>query len=295
MTRHRHFLVLSSGYCGSLWLGAALDRIPQISCSSSRLYGLTIPHNSGIDLSAIDPLLIHALTTGSVGSTPSDTFIRCAQHKPEAVALGDVHGWRVETLPETLPEQPVLSHLVRHPVVLLERMVQEQAHRYREFPRVRAFMTDTFSGLRQTYGAALDGLEYSLQQQERALSFLWGFHEIYRAVLGVSQRPDIPLWGFERLINDRAHFCALVSQLTGGAVEADSAVLDTLFTKTEQQQLGRYRNSGLNSQTDPAEVWAGWAPQEQAVFRRLSDLFDLRALYAPVGYSFDFLLSDGAA
>lgn len=295
MTRQRHFLVLSSGYCGSLWLGAALDRLPEISCSSSRLYGLTIPHNSGINLAAVDPCLINAIATASAGATPSAMFTQCAQRKAGATVLGDVHGWRVETLPETLPEQPVLAHLVRHPVVQLERIVQEQAHRYREFPRIRAFMTDNFSALCQKYGAALNGLEYSLDHPERALSFVWGFHEIYRVMLEVAARPDIPVWGFEPLINDRAHFRAFVCLLTGGTVEVDSAVLDSLFTHSEQQQLGRFRNSGLNSHTDPAGVWAGWIPQEQALFRRLAETLNPAALYAPVGYSFDFLASDGAA
>lgn len=295
MKSYRHFLVLSSGYCGSLWLGAALDRFPEISCSSSRLYGLSVPHNSGLDLSAVDPYLIGKLVQMQSVPTPSAVFALCAQHKPGAIALGEVHGWRVKTLHETLPEHPTLAHLVRHPVVLLERIVQEEIHRYRHFPRVRTFMTDKLDLLLQTHSLLLNGLNYDIGQQERSLPFLWGVHRLHTVLQEASGRPDIPLWGFERLLNDRSHFSDFVSALTDGAVDADPTVLDSLFAHTEQQQLGRFRSSGLDSHTDPASVWNGWLPQERALVHRLFDVFDPATLYAPVGYTFDFLTSDGVA
>lgn len=289
MSQSAYFLVLSSGYCGSLWLAAALDRHPGISCSGNRLLGLRIPHNSAFDFSAIDPLLVsHMVDFGGV-ATPSETFRLCQQRKPGAVAFGDVHGWRVKTLKDFPAEQPALAHLVRHPVVLLERIIQEQIHRYRQFPRIRVAMDGAFSDLCEAYGPLLKGLTYDLADQERGPCFLWGIHELRAVFDEIRSRPDIPLWGFERLIADRAHYADLVSSLTGGAVIADDLYLDTLFTVEQAASSGRFRGSGLTSTTDPADVWDGWLEQEKDVFRRLCAHFDPATLYAPVGYSLDFM------
>lgn len=292
MTCHSLFLVLSSGYCGSLWLAQALDRHPDVSCSCS-LVGLSIPHDGGFDFSKHDPGEIDAMMRALGINSIDEHFDRVLARK-SARAAGDVHGWRVSSYREAIASRPhrpaALAHLVRHPITLLERITQEQVHRFHSFPRIRQSMMELFPRLCQAYQPVLAGMEWDFGADGyRSLGFLSALNEIVLVLNDMEQGADIPLWPFEELTSSRDAFRRLVDTLTGGAVTATPAYLDAIFDPSALDNSGRYRKTGIDRTSSPADIFGRWSPQEQEAFRRIARLRLMPDLYRSVGYDFDFI------
>lgn len=292
MSQSEYFLVLSNGYCGSLWLAASLDKHPDISCSCSKWIGLGIPHDSGFDFGSRDPAAISMIIEEMGLKGIDDLFDRLVARKP-AKLTGDVHGYRVATYHDALGKsihRPAnLAHLVRHPVPLLERITQEMVHRYTSFPRIQRLMTQNFPQVGKVLGPALVGLEWRFDTEGRGLGFLYGLNEFYRVIEDVRAAPNIPLWAFEHLNSDREVFASLVSALSNGAVSASEEYLNTIFDPQSLATSGRFRKTGVDMASQPEAIFAKWLPQEQEAFRRVVRAFGLPALYQPVGYGFDFI------
>lgn len=291
MAQPKLFLVLSSGFCGSYWLAASLDKHPGISCSCAAFVGMKVPHDS-FEFGKYDPGVIDAFVREQGITTIDDLFDRLKARKP-ANAAGDVHAYRGSVYKGAIgraPHQPAaLAHLVRHPVVLLERIALEQIHRYTSFPRIQELMTKAFPGVCGALEPILAGIDWQIGADLRGLGFLFAILELQRVFTDLEVVPEIKLWAFENLISDRDTFARLVHELTGGAVRASDEYLDDIFDRGNLETSGRYRRTSVNSASSPDQVFAHWAEQEREAFRRLMHARDIPTLYRSVGYDFAFV------
>jgi hypothetical protein len=291
-TMDKYFLVMSSGYCGSYWLGSALDRHPDISCTCSKIVGLSIPHDSGFDISRHDPAIINEMMNRQGIASIDDMFDRVTARKP-AKAGGDVHGWRISNYRENcakLPHRPAaLMHLIRHPAVLLERLSLEHVHRYKTHPRITTVMSGLFPEVCEQLQPILFGLDWKIEEDLRGLGFLFGLNDLLRVLHDVESSREIPLLTFENLMSSPAVFADLVHTLTGGSVVATADYLETIFAPDNLENSGRYRKTSVGRGSQPAEVFAKWSPQEQEAFRRVARTYSIAELYQSVPYDFSFI------
>lgn len=291
MDDYRYFLILSSGYCGSLWLGAALDKHPEISCSANRLIGLSLPHDSGFDFSAQDPAIVDAMIRDQSIKSIDDLFERVRLRKRARLA-GDVHGYRVATYGNAVASAPhreaVVAHLIRHPVILVERITREYIYRFQSFPRWRRELTTLFPTVCEALAGGLSGIAWDIGEDMRGFGFLFAIRDVVTIFREIAQSPDLTLWAFEHLQADPEVLSRLVSLLSGGAVVASPEFLAAVYNEESLKNSGRYRRTDVTGAVDPAGIFSAWLPQEREAFRRLAAPFDLARLYQRVGYRFDF-------
>lgn len=293
MSGKAYFLVLSSGYCGSLWLAAQLDKHPDISCTCNG-FGLALPHDSGRDFSTVDPAAWTQLYRDLDIGTPEKLLTRVESRK-EARVVGDVHGFRVETYLEAVKSEAhrpaTVMHLVRHPITLLERMTLENSHRYQSFPRIAQCMQQNLQKSAKTLGKFFFDLPIDFNTL-RFISFFYAVWDLIRVFQEIHATPDLPLVQFESVISFPKIFSDLTKILSSGLVEADKTYLVNVFSQESLENSGRYRRSAVTHRTSAAEQYGKWSPGEQEVFRRLRESYALDELYAKAGY--DFFLGDNS-
>lgn len=290
MRHPKLFMVLSSGYCGSLWLAGSLDRHPSISCSCGPV-GIYRDHDSGFEFGRYDPGIIHRLLGYDEAMVIDEHLDKVIARKPALVA-GDVHGWRVSTFLEAKASSQrsmELAHLVRHPVPLLERMTLEYIHRYKSFPRVQQVLNEAFPQLVRFVQPILAGMEWDLEANDfRGLAFLYALRDLIRVFDEMESGKQFPVWAFEDISNSREKFAGLVDFLGQGAVSASNEQLDAVFDPENLKNSGRFRKTGVSMKSAPKDVFFAWAEHEQEAFRRAARMYDLRNLYQRVGYDFEF-------
>jgi hypothetical protein len=289
MTDKGYFLVLSSGFCGSLWLAAQLDKHPEISCTSNGFIGLAMPHDSGTDFSAVDPAHWDHIQSQLDVATP-DKLLAKVEARKVARAVGDVHGFRVEsylTAKDEIHRPVVVQHLVRHPVTLLERMALEHAHRFQSFPRIAEAMVQKLPVAAPQLSHVFSGIPLDYNSI-RFVALFYAVRDLIRVLQEITRTPDIPLVAFEQVIGSPDAFSSLVGTLSGGLVEADETYLGHVFSPDSLENSGRYRRSAVSHRVGAAEQYAKWTPAEQQVFQRLLTSYRLEERYAAAGYDFSF-------
>lgn len=285
-----YFLVLSFGYSGSFWLGSTLDRHPQISCTANQVIGLTLPH--GTTIGNKNPLKMAGLESEARPATIDEQFDRVAERKP-ALAVGDVHGWNGTTYFEAAaraPHRPArIAHVLRNPIVLLERIRLEHVHRFTRFQDFRAGMMRLLPSIVASLADILTHDRWKSPSEVQDIAFICALNDLMRMIPGIINTQSFPQYRFEELMGSPALLAQLISYLTNGLVEVDDRYLDEIFDPAALDKTGRYRNTGVDRNTSAGAVFDRWPAHEQDAVFRLCSVIPLRPLYEKLGYQLDFL------
>ncbi|SDE45165.1 hypothetical protein PUH89_07735 [Rhodobacter capsulatus] len=306
------FIVTSHGWSASHWLAHNLNRHPQIAClhSSAALPAdQTEPYDVSDLLARQDFARIFAMIAqfragyGARGTTRPADLYRPLEAQSDARLIGSVHTFRLRDLPEIGPALvPDLAppdrrlrivNLIRHPVNLVNSGAGQFELTFRLDLNELQWIT------RRIVETGLDSFERIAARHRiypgdpEVLAFFGACATLKGLAADFAARDRLLDRGLtsyagsirqEDVTRDPAVFRDLLVRLGEGAIDCPEAYLDQVFADP-----GRNVHNARPRPTDPAALFADWAPWQQEAFAFCLDAFGLRPLYQAEGYALDMV------
>lgn len=271
----RFFLVTSRGQCASRWLADAMGSHPDVLCS----HGPEEVWVAGSEGAAGIPAAM-----APEGSRPRgvDAMFRRLRASREAAAYGNVQGYTLSGLTESLRERPAttsfgLVNLVRHPVTWLAsashslvaamRLSEVLLENRLRFYEVNRALCDA---LTRPFGEDPTSIE-TLAFLATCLGTLPGL-AVETAFSGVMQVR------MERVTTDPLYFRALMLGLAGEELHVDDGWLEEVFSAELPE----------GSLDDPRERHASWPAWKRAALAYVLSQGEHVAIFRRNGYDLGF-------
>lgn len=302
------FIVTSHGWSASHWLAHNLSRHPQIACLHSSA-ALPADQDEPYDVSELlarqDFARIFAMLAqfragyGARGITRPADLYRPLEAQGAARLLGSVHTFRLRDLPAIAPDlEPPdrtlrIVNLIRHPVNLVNSGAGQFELTFRLDLNELQWIT------RRIVETGLDSFERIAARHRiypgdpEVLAFFGACVTLRGLAADFAARDRLLEQGLtsyagsvrqEDVTRDPAVFRDLVARLGGGALPCPEAYLDRVFADSR-----RNVHNARPRPTDPAALFADWAPWQQEAFAFCLDAFGLRPLYQAEGYALEMV------
>ncbi|ADE85992.1 hypothetical protein [Rhodobacter capsulatus] len=302
------FIVTSHGWSASHWLAHNLTRHPQIACLHSSA-ALPADQPEPYDIAELmarqDYARLFALIAqfragyGTRATTPPADLYRPLEARTDARLIGSVHSFRLRDLPALAPDLTPpdrglrIVNLIRHPVNLVNSGAGQFELTFRLDLNELQWIT------RRIVETGLDSFERIAARHRicpgdpEVLAFFGACVTLRGLAADFAARDrlrELGLSGYagsvrqEDVTRDPAVFRDLLTRLGPGAVDCPQAYLDQVFADPR-----RNVHNARPRPTDPAALFADWAPWQQEAFAFCLDAFGLRAPYQAEGYALEMV------
>ncbi|WP_097070961.1 hypothetical protein [Rhodobacter maris] len=302
------FIVTSHGWSASHWLAHNLNRHPKIVCLHSSAALLADQHEP-YDLTELlarkDFTRIFAMLARFRAGYDARAILRPAdlylpfEAQGDARLIGSVHTFRLRDLPGLAADLTRLNrklrivNLIRHPVNLVNSGAGQFELSFRldlnELHWITRRIADTglavFERIAARHGLYPGDLE--------VLSFFGACVTLRGLAADFAARDTLLEQGVaafagsvrqEDVTRDPETFRALLDRLGGGVIDSSDAYLDSVFADSK-----RNIHNARPRPTEPAALFADWAPWQQEAFAFCLDIFGLRPLYQAEGYDLEMV------